>query len=115
MEYLSVKMIGQALAALRASNDISLSELEKELKVPNGFLFKYESVIGGYNDLDVLIVNMYANYFNVPVSSIIYIAEQLERARQGFLITRASIVTRHAMKVLQAEMAKAELKNEREQ
>ena len=51
MEYLSVKMIGQALRALRASNDISLSELEKELKVPHGFLFKYESVIGGYNDL----------------------------------------------------------------
>ena len=112
MEYLSVKMIGQALAALRASNDISLSELEKELKVPNGFLFKYESVIGGYNDLDVLIVNMYANYFNVPVSSIIYIAEQLERARQGFLI---SPPRRDAMKVLQAEMAKAELKKDEEQ
>ena len=112
MEHVTNEMIGEALRALRASNDISLSELEKELKVPNGFLFKYESVIGGYNDLDVLIVNMYANYFNVPVSSIIYIAEQLESARQGFLI---SPPRRHAMKVLQIELAKAELKNEKEQ
>ena len=97
---------------LRVHHDIDVDSLADALSLPS-------NVISGLEDRDSHFhpgffgsIHDYSDYFNIPVSSIIYIAEHLESARQGqgsFRHCRAADL------ILQIELAKAELKNEKEQ
>ena len=111
MEYLSVKMIRQALQALRKAHETYIFDIAKESNIPASYFREMESSLKGA-DFPMHDLNVYATHFNIPVSSIIFIAEQLENARQGVL---TSPPRRHATKVLQIELEKAELANERKQ
>ena len=78
MEHVTNEMIGEALDALRSAYDISPTFLAREIKVNRNFL-------SGQLDFNLSVINQYASFFEIPVSSIIFIAEHLESARGGVL------------------------------
>ena len=104
--------VGEVLKLLRVHHDMGRGDLAKEFEIMPGDISALESgpVSAG---LDTL--GRYSDYFNIPVSSIIYIAEQLPNERQGPEGVIRSCHCSRAGLILDIERAKAELKNEREQ
>ena len=79
------EMIDLGLDAVRKANETSTSDLKKIF----GFIHEDRTKLDLPSSLskpDLGIINMYARYFDIPVSSIIYIAEQIRNVRQGQLV-----------------------------
>ena len=115
MEQVTNEMIGDALDALRSSYDVSPTLLAREIKVNR-------IISSGHLDFDLVAINKYASFFHIPVSSIMFIAEHLESARQGVLkkslcphATRILDIERAMQELHRAKLAKAELKKDEEQ
>ena len=107
--------IAEALKLLRVYHGMTQAELAEAFGVSQPYISQLESE---YNSVTLKAVyhryaiKRYSDYFNIPVSSIIFIAEHLESARQGqgsFRHCRAADL------ILQIELAKAELKKDEEQ
>ena len=104
------QQIGEALRLLRVHHDVELEDLSEMLAVSVPYVAA--QLEGGEHYPNLAELERYSEYFNIPVSSIIFIAEHLESARDGkgsFRHCRAADL------ILQIEVAKAELKNERKQ
>ena len=106
------QQILEVLRLLRVHHDMGRGDLAKEFEIMPGDISALESgpVSAG---LDTL--GRYSDYFNIPVSSIIYIAEQLPNERQGPEGVIRSCHCPRAAVILDIERAKARLKNDRKQ
>ena len=107
----TTNQIREVLKLLRVHHDMDVDSLAEAVSLTSTVISDLENRdISSYPRFDVIVV--YSDYFNIPVSSIIYIAEHLESARQGqgsFRHCRAADL------ILQIELAKAELKKDEEQ
>ncbi len=68
-------MINKALRLLRTYHDYSQTELCSELGVSNSYLSEIES---GKKQPSLDILRKYSEYFDLPLSSILFFAEDLE-------------------------------------
>lgn len=67
-------MISEALRLLRIYHDMSQSELSSTLQMSNSYVSELES---GKKQPTLDVLGKYANYFQIPVSSLLLFSEQL--------------------------------------
>lgn len=72
-------MLSEALRLIRVFHDMKQNELAAEL----GFSKSYISDIEGGKKPSLDVVEKYAEYFDLPVSSILFFAESLPGAKKG--------------------------------
>ena len=108
--------IAEVFRLLRVHHSMKQVELAKAFGVNPQYTTQLER---GRKSVTLNMIQKYSDYFNIPVSSITYIAEHLESARQG--VFKKSLCP-HATRILDIERAKQELHrakielaNEREQ
>ena len=101
--------IGEVLKLLRVHHDLKLADLAKMLADSIPYVAGYLEGEGEHPP-NLVELEKYSDYFNIPVSSIMFIAEHLESARQGKVVVCRC---RAAGLILQIERAKAELKRKR--
>ena len=104
----TTNQIREVLKLLRVHHDLKLSDLAKMLEDSVPYVAGYLEGEGEHPPT-VAELEKYSDYFNIPVSSIMFIAEHLESARQGKAV---SCHCRAADLVLKIERTKAELKND---
>lgn len=86
-------MLCKALSLIRKYNALTQSELSSELGLSNSYLSEIES---GKKHPSLDILTRYSEYFDIPLSSIIFFSEHVddkkvtEKARLGFA---SSVVT----------------------
>jgi transcriptional regulator with XRE-family HTH domain len=73
-------MLPYALKLLRTSHDFSQKELAQKLKVSSSYLSEIES---GKKTPSLVLLERYGELFEVPVSSIVFLAENIERQPQN--------------------------------
>ena len=106
--------IAEALKLLRVYHGMTQVELAEAFGVSQPYISQFERE---YNSVTLKAVyhryaiKRYSDYFNIPVSSITYIAEHLESAREG---KESFCHCPRAAVILDIEQAKARLKNEKE-
>ena len=100
--------IGEVLKLLRVHHDLKLEGLAKMLAESVPYVAGYLEGEGEHPPT-VAELEKYSDYFNIPVSSIMFIAEHLESTRQGKAV---SCHCRVADLVLKIERTKEELKND---
>ena len=69
MEYVSNEMIRQALQALRKAHETRIIDIASKSNLPVSYLRAMESPSLDHTDLPIPDLNVYAMYFNIPVSS----------------------------------------------
>ena len=75
-----LKMLYKALKLLRTSHDFKQKELAKKLGISASHLSEIES---GQKTPSLVLLERYGEVFEVPVSSILFLAENIERQRQN--------------------------------
>ena len=73
-------MINEALRLIRVFHDLKQNELADRLGVSKSYLSEIEK---GTKVPSLEVIQKYADEFNVPVSSIMFFAEELPNARSG--------------------------------
>jgi len=71
-------MLNEALRLIRAYHDISQTQLSSELGVSNSYLSEIES---GKKSPSLDLLKKYSEYFDVPVSSLIFFSENLDNTK----------------------------------
>lgn len=71
-------MLNKALKIIRAFHDISQSELSGRLGISNSYLSEIES---GKKQPTIEILTKYSEYFEVPLSSILFFSESLDNPK----------------------------------
>jgi transcriptional regulator with XRE-family HTH domain len=74
-----LKMLHRALKLLRTSHDFKQKELAKKLGISASHLSEIES---GKKTPSLVLLERYGEVFEVPVSSILFLAENIERQPQ---------------------------------
>jgi transcriptional regulator with XRE-family HTH domain len=74
-----LKMLHRALKLLRTSHDFTQKELAKKLGISASHLSEIES---GQKTPSLVLLERYGEVFEVPVSSILFLAENIERQPQ---------------------------------
>ena len=72
-------MLHRALKLLRTSHDFKQKELAKKLEISASHLSEIES---GKKTPSLVLLERYGEVFEVPVSSIVFLAENIERQPQ---------------------------------
>ena len=75
-----LKMLHRALKLLRTSHDFKQKELAKKLEISASHLSEIES---GQKAPSLVLLERYGEVFEVPVSSILFLAENIERQPQN--------------------------------
>ena len=102
--------IAEALKLLRVYHGMTQVELAEAFGVSQPYISQFERE---YNSVTLKAVyhryaiKRYSDYFNIPVSSIIYIAEHLPLAHAG---ERRQSPCPHAARILDIEWAKQDLR-----
>lgn len=73
-------MLHLALKLLRISHDVSQKELAQKLEISKPYLSEIES---GQKIPSLAVLDRYGQVFEVPVSSILFLAENIERQPQN--------------------------------
>ena len=68
-------MLSEALRLIRVFHDLKQSELAEELSISNSYLSEIES---GKKEPSLELIRAYALRFDIPVSSILFFAENLD-------------------------------------
>lgn len=71
-------MLNKALKLIRSYYDISQSELSSQLGLSNSYLSEIES---GKKQPSIEILTKYSDYFDIPLSSILFFSESLDKPR----------------------------------
>lgn len=71
-------MLSEALRLIRAYHDISQTQLCSELGISNSYLSEIES---GKKSPSLDLLKKYSEYFDVPVSSLIFFSENLDNTK----------------------------------
>jgi len=71
-------MLNEALRLIRAYHDISQTHLCSELGISNSYLSEIES---GKKSPSLDLLKKYSEYFDVPVSSLIFFSENLDNTK----------------------------------
>lgn len=85
-------MINNALKKMRLFHNLKQNELSQELHISNSYLCEIES---GKKSPSIELLQSYSNYFDVPLSSLLYFSEQLENEgniSKSFRIKSASFI-----------------------
>ncbi len=69
-------MLNQALRLVRVYHDLSQTQLSYELGISNSFLSEIES---GRKQPSLDLLTRYSSKFDIPVSSLLFFSEQLDR------------------------------------
>lgn len=69
-------MLNEALRLIRVFHDLSQKELADKLKISKSYISELES---GKKVPRLEILNKYSEFFNIPVSSIMFFSESLDR------------------------------------
>ncbi len=69
-------MVNEALRLLRVFHDLSQTDLAQRLDLSNSYLSEIEN---GKKQPTLDLLQRYANYFEIPVSSLLFFSEQLEK------------------------------------
>ena len=77
---MQLKMLHLALKLLRTSHDFKQKELAKKLEISASHLSEIES---GQKTPSLVLLERYGEVFEVPVSSILFLAENIERQSQN--------------------------------
>jgi transcriptional regulator with XRE-family HTH domain len=72
-------MIDKALTLIRVFHNIKQKDLAENLGVSPSYLSEIES---GKKQVTVELLQKYADHFRIPVSSLLYFSEQVDRAGQ---------------------------------
>lgn len=94
----------EALRLVRVFHDISQSALAERLAISKSYLSEIES---GTKTPTLDLLRKYANTFNMPLSSLMFFAENLEKASRADKV-RTTIASK-ALKMLQWIAAKDEI------
>lgn len=86
-------MLHMALKLLRTSHDLSQKELAQKLKISTSHLCEIES---GKKNPSLALLERYRQVFQVPVSSILFLAENYDRQPQ----TRNALVSGKVLALL---------------
>lgn len=78
-------MINQALRLIRSYHDLSQSELCTELGLSNSYLSEIES---GKKQPTLDLLKRYSEFFDIPLSSILFFSENLEAAKSSDRLRR---------------------------
>lgn len=73
-------MINEALRLIRVFHDLKQNELAERINVSNSYISEIEK---GTKTPSLDLIQKYAEEFKVPVSSIIFFAEELPNAKAG--------------------------------
>lgn len=73
-------MISEALRLIRVFHDLKQFELAEKLDVSKSYISEIEN---GVKAPSLEILRRYAQEFNIPVSSIVFFAEEIPTARAG--------------------------------
>jgi transcriptional regulator with XRE-family HTH domain len=68
-------MLSEALRLIRVFHDLNQSELAKQIEISKSYLSEIE---GGKKEPSLELIKKYSSKFNIPVSSIMFFAENLE-------------------------------------
>ena len=98
--------IAEALKLLRVYHGMTQVELAEAFEIGRPYISQLES---GHVSAGLATIERYSDYFNIPVSSIIYIAEHLPLAHAG---ERRQSPCGHATRILDIEWAKQDLRSE---
>ena len=98
--------IAEALRLLRVYHGATQAELSEAFPIGLPYISQLED---GRERICLFALENYSNYFNIPISSIIYIAEHLPVAPAGEM--RQSPCS-HATRILDIEWAKQDLRRE---
>lgn len=71
-------MLNEALRLIRAYHDLSQTQLCSELGISNSYLSEIES---GKKMPSLDLLSKYSQYFDVPVSSLIFFSENLDHTK----------------------------------
>ena len=85
-------MINNALKKIRLFHKLKQNELSRELNISNSYLSEIEN---GKKSPSIELLQSYSNYFDLPVSSLLYFSEQLEnegKISKTFRIKSASFI-----------------------
>jgi len=91
--------IGEALRLLRVFHDLKQTELSEKIGLSKSYISEIE---GGTRVPSLETIDIYARGFQMPVSSIIFFAENLMEAKQGKNTTKkVAVVSSKVVKLLQ--------------
>ena len=76
-------MINEALRLIRVFHDLKQVELAEKLEVSKSHLSEIEK---GVKSPSLDLIGRYAHEFNLPISSIMFFAEELPNAKAGELV-----------------------------
>ena len=71
-------MIAEALRLLRTFHNTSQSQLATDLGISKSYLSEIES---GKKKVSLELLNQYSSHFNVPISSLFFFSEEMDRNR----------------------------------
>jgi transcriptional regulator with XRE-family HTH domain len=71
-------MIAEALRLLRTYHKTSQSQLATDLGISKSYLSEVES---GKKKVTLELLNQYSSHFNVPISSLFFFSEEMDRSR----------------------------------
>lgn len=71
-------MLNEALRLVRVYHDLTQTQLSYELGISNSFLSEIES---GKKTPSLELLNKYADKFDLPVSSLLFFSENLEKSK----------------------------------
>jgi transcriptional regulator with XRE-family HTH domain len=71
-------MIAEALRLLRTYHKTNQSRLARDLGISKSYLSEIES---GKKKVTLELLNQYSSHFNVPISSLFFFAEEMDRTR----------------------------------
>ena len=98
--------IAAAWKLVRVYHGATQAELAEAFEIGRPYISKLEN---GREGIGLFALERYSDYFNIPVSSIIYIAEHLPLAHAG---ERRQSPCGHAARILDIEWAKQDLRSE---
>ena len=98
--------IAAALKLVRVYHGATQAELAEAFEIGRPYISQLER---GRKSVTLNMIQKYSEYFNIPVSSIIYIAEHLPLAHAG---ERRQSPCGHAARILDIEWAKQDLRCE---
>ena len=94
------QQIREALKLLRVHHGMTQAEIAEAFDIGRPYISQLEN---GHVSVGLATLERYSDYFNIPISSIIYIAEHLPLAHPG---ERRQSPCSHATKILDIEWAK---------
>lgn len=74
------KMLGEALRLIRVFNDLKQNEMADRISVSKSYLSEIEK---GQKTPTLEVLQKYSNEFSLPVSSIMFFAEEIPKAKVG--------------------------------